>query len=134
MTDNVIHCCIIIQLRNCFCHSWAGMNQFHAQTRAQVSTQSPQTACSFTFFSEEQNGDQSQAAAPSDPHGGNSFSGSTEDYQTANHSATYRPTYLPACHGKHLSDAARSTWPQGTCSYTEVSLVKGVRDIRTSIN
>ena len=48
----------------------------------------PANSC--TLYSQEQNVDQMQAAAPSDPHGGNSFSGSTEDYQTAkysNHSA-----------------------------------------------
>ena len=39
------------------------------------------------------------------------FSGSTEDYQTANHSATYRPTYLPAGHWKLLSGTSRSTQP-----------------------
>ena len=84
-----------------------------AQIRAQVNKQSPQTACGCKPFSEEriENGDQSQAAAPSGPHVGNRLSGSTKDYQTANHSATYQPTYLPTSHWKHLSDASRSTWP-----------------------
>ena len=90
---------------------WA--NQSHAQERAPLSQyiKPSQSALSCALFSEEQNGDQSQAAAPSGPHGGNSLSGSTEGYQTANHSATYQPTYPPASCWKHLSGASRSTRP-----------------------
>ena len=92
VTDNVIHCCITLQLRYSVIYLWVGTSQTHDQIRAPIRSYTcaqPHSALAECSSVKNRMEIKAKLLLLLAPHVGNNLSGSTKDYQRDNHSATY---------------------------------------------